>query len=541
MIKIFEKYPLALLSGVVLLMLLIHLEVPDITIMEARNFITALEMVQDDHWILTTINGEARYQKPPLPTWLTAVSGMLFGINNVWALRIPAALMVLFLGMCIYYLSLKLKLPKIQSLNNSLILVTSFYIFAIIIEAPWDIFAHGFMLAGLYFLFLFFEETNARWKNALLAGFFVGLSLLSKGPVSLYVLFLPFLISYGVVFKFKDLKSRILPLLVFLILFMVIGGWWFAYVRLADPQAFLEIATKETENWSSYNIKPFYYYWNFFIQSGLWAIPAFISLLYPYLIKRVASKKAYQFTFWWTIIAVILLSVIPEKKARYLVPALIPLALNTGFYIQYLMTGFSKITAKKETIPVYFNFGLIAVISLSVPFALFFLLKDALQNQLISYLLTSLSMLLIGILLIRNLYVKKFSTVFYLTILFVVSIGTFGLPLSKSLNNNAEFRSISTLRQFENSNKITSYSIGEMAPELLWDYNGILKDIYKNKSLKIPAEPNFGMLLMNEDAEIIAAQLRQDYNLKRIETYNLNVGTKKKERLIREFYLVSKK
>jgi len=541
MIKIFEKYPLALLSGVVLLMLLIHLEVPNITIMEARNFITAREMVQDDHWILTTINGEARYQKPPLPTWLTAVSGMLFGINNTWALRLPAALMVLFSGMCIYYLSLKLKLPKIQSLHNSLILVTSFYIFAIIIEAPWDIFAHGFMLAGLYFLFLFFEENNSRWKNAVLAAFFVGLSLLSKGPVSLYATFLPFLISYGIVFKFKNLKSRILPLLAFLILFMVIGGWWFLYVRLADPEAFLEIATKETGNWSSYNIKPFYYYWNFFIQSGLWAIPAFISLLYPYLINRVAHKKAYQFSFWWTIIAVILLSLIPEKKARYLVPALIPLAINTGFYIQYLIADFSKITTKKETIPVYFNFGLIAVISLSVPFALFFLLKDSLQNQPVSYLLTSLSTLLIGILLIRNLYLKKFSTVFYLTILFLVSLGAFGLPMSKGLNNNTEFRSINALHQFEKSKGLNSYSIGEIAPELLWDYNGILKDIYKNETLKIPAEPNFGLLLMHEDVEIVTAQLHQDYNLKHIETYNLNVGSKSKERLIREFYLVSKK
>jgi 4-amino-4-deoxy-L-arabinose transferase-like glycosyltransferase len=541
MIKIFEKYPLALLSSVVLLMLLVHLQVPNITIMEARNFITAREMVQDNHWILTTINGEARYQKPPLPTWLTALSGMLFGINNVWALRLPAALMVLFSGICIYYLSLKLKLPKIQSLNNSLILVTSFYIFAIIIEAPWDIFAHGFMLAGLYFLFLIFEGKNAVWKNALLAAFFVGLSIMSKGPVSLYVLFLPFLISYGIVFKFKNLKSRILPLLAFLILFMVIGGWWFLYVRLADPEAFLEIATKETGNWGSYNIKPLYYYWNFFIQSGLWAIPAFISLLYPYLIKRIEHKKVYQFSFLWTIIAVILLSLIPEKKARYLVPALIPLAINTGFYIQYLIADFSKITAKKETIPVYFNFGLIALISISLPFALFFLLKDGLENHLMSYIFTSLATLLIGILLIRNLYFKKFSKVFYLTILFIISLAVFGLPLSKNLNNNTEFKSISALHQFENSAQIVSYSVGEIAPELLWDYNGLLNGIYKNETLKIPSEPNFGLLLMKEDVEIIKSKLNQDYNLKRIETYNLNVGSKSKERLIREFYLVSKK
>ncbi|PJA40247.1 glycosyltransferase, partial [candidate division WWE3 bacterium CG_4_9_14_3_um_filter_34_6] len=122
----------------------------------------------------------------------------------------------------------------------------SFYIFAIIIEAPWDILTHGYMLAGLYFLFLFFEEKNRLWKNALVAAFFVGLSMMSKGPVSLYAVFLPFLISYGIVFKFKNLKSRIFPLFAFLILFMVIGGWWFLYVRLADPEAFLEIAAKET-------------------------------------------------------------------------------------------------------------------------------------------------------------------------------------------------------------------------------------------------------------------------------------------------------
>ena len=541
MIKILEKYPLALLSIVVLSMLLVHLDVPNITIMEARNFITAHEMVKDNHWLLTTMNGEARYQKPPLPTWLTAISGMLFGINNVFALRLPAALMVLFSGICIYFLSLKLKLQKKQSINNSLILVTSFYIFAIIIEAPWDIFAHGFMLAGLYFLFIFFEENKSLWKNALLATMFVGFSILSKGPVSLYALFLPFLISYGMVFKFKDMKTRFIPILAFIILFLVIGGWWFLYVRLVDPEAFLEIATKETENWSSYNIKPFYYYWNFFIQSGLWAIPAFISLLYPYLIKRVENKKAYQFSFWWTIAAVILLSVIPEKKARYLVPALIPLAINTGFYIQYLLTNFSNLKRKTEAIPVYFNFGLIALISISVPFALFFLLKDGFHQHLISYLLTSATTLLIGVFLLKNLYAKKFQSVFYLTVLFVVSLGAFGLPLSESLNKNTTFESINSLHQFEKSNKIITYSIGETAPELLWDYNGILKDIYKNESLEIPSESNFGLLVTNDDKENIESQLNQDYNMKLIETYDLNVGSKKKERLIRKFYLVSKK
>lgn len=541
MIKNIEKYPLVTLSIIVILMLLVHLDVPNVTIMEARNFITAREMINDNNWLLTTMNGEPRYQKPPLPTWLTAISGLLFGVNNLFALRLPAALIVLFSGICIYFLSLKLKLSKTQSFYNSLILITSFYIVAITNEAPWDIFAHGFMLAGLYFLFKFFEEEKFLKKNAVFAAIFVGFSIMSKGPISLFAIFLPFLISYGFIFKFKGLKNKLTPLLGFIILFLIIGCWWFAYVRFADSEAFLEIATRETSNWSSYNVKPFYYYWSFFIQSGLWTIPAFISLLYPYLIKRIKNKKAYKFTFWWTIGALILLSIIPEKKPRYLVPVLFPLALNTGFYIQYLAMNFSKLKQKKELLPVYFNFGLIAFIGIAFPFALYFLLGERLKQHLVSYILTSIAVVLIGILIIKYLYHKKFLPVFYLTILFMVSVFTFGLPISKVLNINEEYKPINSLHQFENRINISTYTIGEVTPELLWNYNGTLKNIYKNKELKLPLDNQFGLLLTNDDINTIIPQLNNNYNTKLTETYNLNVGSKKKERLIRQFYLVSKK
>lgn len=541
MIKTIEKYPLAVLSIIVLLMLLVHLDVPNVSIMEARNFITAHEMVNNNNWLLTTMNGEARYQKPPLPTWLTAVSGLLFGMKNLFALRLPAALMVLFSGIFIYFLSLKINLSKKHSFHNSLILVTSFYIVAIINEAPWDIYTHGFMLAGLYFLFQFFEEKKALWKNAVLAALFVGLSLMSKGPVSLFGVFLPFIISYSSIFKFKDFKPKLLPFISFTLVSIIIGGWWFLYVRLVDPKAFLEIATKETSNWSSYNVKPFYYYWSFFTQSGLWTIPAFISLLYPYLIKRIENKKAYKFTFWWTISAVLLLSLIPEKKPRYLVPVLIPLALNTGFYIQYLIMSFHRLKSKKETFSVYFNFGLIALAGITFPITLYFLLKGDLQNHLVSFILTSVALVYIGISIFINLYQKKFLNIFYLSILFIVSIFVFGLPISKNLNKNKEYKSISSLHLFESNTHITTYSVGEVTPELLWDYNGILKNIYANDELKVPLENQFGLLVMNEDLKIIIPLLNKNYNTKLIETYNLNVGSKKKERLIRQFYLVSKK
>ena len=61
----------------------VNLDVLYPNIMEARNFITAREMVSDGNWLLTTMNGEPRYEKPPLPTWLAAISGMIFGFESV--------------------------------------------------------------------------------------------------------------------------------------------------------------------------------------------------------------------------------------------------------------------------------------------------------------------------------------------------------------------------------------------------------------------------------------------------------------------------
>jgi len=541
MINYIEKYPLASIALFTILLLVVNLGIPEVTIMEARNFITAREMIQDNNWLLTTMNGEARYQKPPLPTWLTAISGLTFGVNSLFALRLPAAIMVLILGITSYFLSKELKISNKHSLYNSLILITSFYVFAIINEAPWDIFTHGFMAIGLLFLLKFFNDEKINWKNVLLVGVFIGFSIMSKGPVSLYALFLPFVIAYGVVFKFKKLKEKTVPIIAFIILFLVIGGWWFTYVRLVNPETFLAVANKETGNWSSYNVRPFYYYWSFFTQSGIWTIPAFVGLLYPYLIKRVTNKKAYRFSFLWTILAVILLSIIPEKKARYLMPVLIPLALNTSFYINYLINEFTNWKSKKETFPIYFHFGLVGTLGILAPFGLYFLLKGSISQYLVSFILTSISLFTLGFLIWKNLSKKKITPLFYYTVLFVVSVFLFGLPISKHFNKNETYNSISSLKKLEEQHQITTFSIDEVTPELIWDYNGKIENIYKEEQLELPKLASFGLLIMNKDTSFIQQKLAPNFNLQNLETYNINFGAKQKERLIRQFYLVSKK
>jgi 4-amino-4-deoxy-L-arabinose transferase-like glycosyltransferase len=539
-----ENNPILVIIIIVLIMLCVNIDVLDISIMEARNFITAREMIDDGNWILTTMNGEARYQKPPLPTWLTAISGLLFGIKSVLALRFPAILMVIVTGIASYLLSNKLLKNTSQSLINALITATSFYVIGIIIEAPWDIFTHGFMLVAILHLFQLFEKQKQYWKHTLIAGLFFGLSILSKGPISFYALLLPFLIAYGIAYKYKNFRPKYFSLFSFLIIALLIGGWWYLYVRISDPETFLEIANKETGNWGSYNVRPFYYYWSFFTQSGLWTIPAFIGLLYPYMKSRVNNLKAYRLSFYWTILAVILLSIIPEKKSRYLMPVLIPLAINTGFYIDYLIRRFKDLKDKRETIPVYFNFGLIALIGIGFPLVGFALGPFLTGVMLFWYVLASILLLSLGILILINLKRKHIKNLFYLCIAFMVSAFATVLPLSKT-QGQPEYNSISSLKQQAEKEDLNIYSFNTVSPELIWQFGDKIPSIKINDSTyNFPNEHSFG-LLANDLSPEDESLLKNNYIMEQRDTYDLNKNAPNKrgykKRLVSNYYILTKK
>jgi 4-amino-4-deoxy-L-arabinose transferase-like glycosyltransferase len=535
MIRAIEKYPKLSISAFVLIMLLPNLDVLHVTIMEARNFITAREMVNDGNWLLTTINGEARYQKPPLPTWITALFGYTSGFKSIFLLRLPSVLMIILLGISTYNFSLKLLENKFHGIINALILVSSFYAIGITIEAPWDIYNHGFMFVGIYFLILLFDKKK-KFKYILLSALFMGFSFLSKGPISFYALLIPFLISFGLIYTFK--KADIVRLILVMVIALLIGGWWFLYVRIADPESFLEMAKKETGNWSSYNVRPFYYYWSFFTQSGLWTIPAFLSLLYPYLKDKVSNLKGYQFSILWVLISVILLSIIPEKKSRYLMPVLIPLAINTGFYIEYIIREFKNSMNKLETIPVYFNFSLIALIGIVFPFIAYFLLKENLSGYWLNFVIASICLFVTGIFLIVFLIKKEVKKVFYLSVLFFSLILLTGLPLSKALVKNKNYQSISSLRS--NTENFNIYSFGSLSPEIIWDYGDKITPYQKLKD----STETLGLLTEFNTKEKILETFR-DYDIKYQSTFDLNPMQKGKknykDRLKTDYYILTKK
>lgn len=537
--KIQSTRQLVLLFFVTGLLLLSGLDKIEINIMEARNFISAREMVQNKEYLLTTLNNEPRYQKPPLPTWLTAASGSIFGFDSLFALRLPVVMITFLLVFTFYNFSQKLGLDLKHSLINGLILITSFYVFFAGRDNQWDMYTHSFMMVSLLFLWKLLNEDSGLFRNSLLSGIFLGCSILSKGPVSFYAMFIPFVVSYGIVYKIP-LRRKWTYFMNMLLSGLIIGASWYVYVRLKDPEAFNTITSKETSNWTSYEVKPFYYYWSFFLQSGLWAIPSLIALVYPYLKTRVCNLKAYRFALLWTLSALILLSAIPEKKVRYLVPVLIPLALTAGFYIEYLFRSFSTDMAKREKNTVYFSFGLIAIIGFAFPLVLIFLLKDGIREYMILTVISTCLMYISAFLIIKGLRHKNFTQVFYSLIAIFVIIVVALVPMSKKFIYNPNYASAKHALDLSNQHQVNTYSLSGIAPEILWDFGKPIPTIKDNgDQIEVPAETKFALLTDENDSVIIQTQFEK-YKIEKIYKINIYSRKNKKGRLIQDYYLVSK-
>lgn len=474
--KVIDKYPELLLVLIGAGLYGLNLVDLKVSIMEARNFIVAREMLTENHWLLTTMNDVARYEKPPFPAWFTTPFARIFGVDHVWAYRIPTSLFSV-LGIIFFYKFVRIWNARNIAFYTALILSTSFYYIVIRFEAPSDMYTHVNMLMGIYFLMKDYQHIYS--KNIFLGGLFLGLSILSKGPVGPYALFLPFILAYFISFKTK-LKHEIIKVLGFLIIGLMIGGSWYLYVRFADPQTLLEITAEETGNWTNYNIRPFYYYWSFFIQSGIWTIPSALSLAYPYFIKRVKDKKLYKFSFLWTIIALVLLSIIPEKKPRYLFPVLFPLALNTALILNYLVSD------QQNKISKYFHYShysILMLVCFAIPVAPLFL--DLQWSEFwIFHVILSLCAFAILFFIFKNLKQKRYNNLIWSNVFIILMITIIGQSRIDIFQQNQNYK----LLNFKslNQNTTQTYYYKSIPPEIIWEYGEITKKWSQNQKTEQP-------------------------------------------------------
>ena len=166
---------------------------------ETRYAVIAREMVQDGNWILPHLNGQIYSEKPAFFFWLVNLSSFCLGENSELTNRLPSALAGLATVFITFLFGQRLFNLRTGFLS-SLVLATCVLFPQV---SRWMAFDSLFTLLFLLTLFCFyrgFEEEEGRRRDYLLAGFFTGLGVLTKGPIG----YLPFLI----ILIFASFKRR---------------------------------------------------------------------------------------------------------------------------------------------------------------------------------------------------------------------------------------------------------------------------------------------------------------------------------------------
>lgn len=440
-------------------------------LMESRNLATAQEMVRTGNYLIPTMNGELRLEKPPLPTWIAAgVEHVL--PDNLPAQRAMAGIMATMMVIFLYLLVRKMTKEHLLALISAIVLATSFNAIMMGRTATWDIYCHSFMLAAIYFIVCGFEGKGPQWRYFILAGIFLGLSFLSKGPVSFYALLLPFLLAYGFVLRPKK-DGKIPSVVGMVVLCLVISLWWPCYIAVFHPETGMAVAGKESANWLNYNVRPVWYYWKFAAEAGIWAVCWVTSLFYFFWKKKTGHRNIFRFTIFWTLAALILLSLIPEKKTRYLLPLLIPGAINIAFYIWYSIQGLST---KGKQILFRINGCIVITIAVAMPVVLYvmFVRKEALSLPV--FILVTTLFILLALWMGVGLYGKKgiLPMRFFIgTTLIMITFFTFCLHPAGQLFINQQRHSIHAIRNYPNVKGLPFYYVPEekIRMELVYEAN----------------------------------------------------------------------
>lgn len=417
-------------------------------IMESRNLVTAHEMIEYDNWLVPTLNGELRLEKPPLPTWVAAGIEYVKPDNISWQ-RAAAGVMATMMAFFLYFFAAALSGNRLLGLLSALVLATSFNVIMAGRVATWDIYCHSFMLGAILFFYKGITGPRANWGKFAWAGLFLGLSFLGKGPVAFYALLLPFLISYVAVYR-PSVKGKGWPLVMMIVIFIGISFWWPLYLYIFHKDMALHVMAKESTAWMERNVRPWYYYWLFFAETGIWSLFLLTGLCWPWLKRKVRMRREYTFAVMWTVVTLVLLSFFPEKKTRYLLPLLIPAAMVVGHYVVYIfMATKERMLTKADRVVFRINAFLPAFISLVMPVAIYVLYFSKGQMGLTLFVIVSILFVLAAYSIFAGGVRMKSMKVFTGVVLLLILVETLLMPRVANMFNNTEIKSIRAVREIE--------------------------------------------------------------------------------------------
>lgn len=299
---------------------------------------SAREMLVTNDFARVQIDFKPFWEKPPLFFWLQALSMQVFGVNE-FAARFPNAIIGIITLVLIFNIGSKIYSPKFGlwwTLVYAGSLLPHFYFKSGIIDPLFNL----FIFLGVYQLYLMTLGTRSRHRNwkALLAGLFIGLGILTKGPVALLLSGLTLLIYWVLSRKWNTF--RIVEILIFGFVAFVVSSVWYLPETLNNGiwfiTEFINYQLDLASSTSTGHEQPIFYHP---IVLLLGCFPASIYFLGSF--KRNADDtgeqrrfKLWMKTLFWVVLTVF--SLITTKIMHYSSMCYFPLTFMAATYIFHI-------------------------------------------------------------------------------------------------------------------------------------------------------------------------------------------------------------
>ena len=303
---------------------------------------SAREMIVTGNYHRVQINFQPFWEKPPFFFWLQAGAMKVFGVNE-FAARFPNAIFGIITLVTFFLIGKKYNSPRfgfIWAISYLGTFLPHLYFKSGIIDPVFNY----FIFLGVYFMYL--DLSGKYYVNkylyVALAGLFIGLATLTKGPVGLLV----FLISFFIYFLFTRFKNfpNIKKIIVFIFFFTLIcllwfgeeimeHGFWFLKEFLAyQVDLFLHPVASHGE--------PFYYH---FVVVFIGCFPISIIASPVMFGKKVDVTKEFSRLMkilFWTVM--ILFSITTTKIVHYSSLTYMPLSFMATCYLDWLIVNRQK-------------------------------------------------------------------------------------------------------------------------------------------------------------------------------------------------------
>jgi 4-amino-4-deoxy-L-arabinose transferase-like glycosyltransferase len=305
---------------------------------EPRYAEAAREMLENGNWITPYFNYELRFDKPIFFYWLIAGAYKLFGLSEFSARFFSAITATLtVLGT---YLFGKYWISKQYGFFSALILSTSILFVGIARMSITDMTLSFFITSTILSLFMAAHQ-NLKWW--LVAGFFAGFGVLTKGPVALVLPGTIFILYTLFIGEFKRcLLNKWLPLALILCLAIALPWYILAYQQNGPiflDMLFLHNVTRFSDVVSGHKQPPYFY--SLVLLAGFLPWSGYLPAAFKRLWEQTKAHKQHiqtqnahylipVYTVIWIGLIFIFFSFGNTKLLTYILPLFPALALWVG-------------------------------------------------------------------------------------------------------------------------------------------------------------------------------------------------------------------